>query len=837
MEATEVKKVIYKFEELSSDLQPLAGGKGGSLARLYRSGYPVPGGFVISATAFEGDQLLPEAWIQVRNHLDVLRAGDGEQAFAVRSSALREDSDQASFAGEFETRLNLSSDQEIRDAIHQVHRSRHSERVKAYSQAKGMTATHDVAVVVQQMVDAERSGVLFTANPANGIRSQVMINAAWGLGEVIVSGAVTPDMVIVDKEKPRVVARQIATKEVMTVKTKGGTQERAVEQARQKQPVLSDAEAIKLAALGLQIEAEYGMPMDIEWAASGKEFFILQARPITAMPDPPPPANWKLPKGAYMAMRVNIIELMAEPLSPLFEDLGLEVINASMQEMLTGFLGPGIMPERPIIRVNHYAYYNGSLKPVSIAKLLFDSVDIAKRMFTAPVERWTVQGRPAYLAAVERWKASNWRDLSSAEILHASRELFQSAVDAYWSMVGGVLPAAWISEALFTYLYRTLIKRGGNPDASVFLLGFDSLPIRADESLYTLATWAREQEALARYLADTHAARLATDLGSEKPPEGLSESAWIEWRERVHAHLEQYGHTIYNLDFANPVPADDPTPMLETCKMYLSGKGSNPYERQQAAIDRREAAVSAIRERLRGRRSRQFNRFLASAQRFAPLREDALADIGLAYPLLRQMLRSIGERLAEAGVIGHPEDIYWLNEKEISVACERLDRGLLPERTSGAIPERKAAIRSAQKAIPPMRLPHLSLPGLRNLFASLPRDWKRRNLKGVAASAGCVTGKACVLRGPEDFFQMASGDVLVAKLTTPAWTPLFARAAAIVTDVGGPLSHGSIVAREYGIPAVLGTGSATRCIQNGQTITVDGNAGMVILGQNEGSAR
>ena len=234
---------------------------------------------------------------------------------------------------------------------------------------------------------------------------------------------------------------------------------------------------------------------------------------------------------------------------------------------------------------------------------------------------------------------------------------------------------------------------------------------------------------------------------------------------------------------------------------------------------------------------RQFNRFLALAQRFAPLREDALADVGLAYPLLRQMLHRIGERMIEAGAIERPEDIYWLTQEEVVATCKKLDCGLPVERIARAIPERKAALRSAKKATPPMKLPHLSLRWIQNLLAGLSRNRERRGLKGVAASAGCITARACVLHGPEDFSQMASGDVLVAKLTTPAWTPLFARAAAIVTDVGGPLSHGSIVAREYGIPAVLGTGVATKRIQNGQTITVDGNAGMVILRENGGSGQ
>ena len=380
-----------------------------------------------------------------------------------------------------------------------------------------------------------------------------------------------------------------------------------------------------------------------------------------------------------------------------------------------------------------------------------------------------------------------------------------------------------------------LIKRRTGPEASKFLLGFDSVPIRADKSLYTLASWAREQAALARYLVDTPAKQLAMDIKSEQLPEGLPEPAWSEWRQKFQAHLEQYGHTIYNLDFSNPVPADDPAPVLETCKLYLSGKGNNPYERQQAAIVCREASISAIRKRMKGWRLKQFERWLALAQRFAPLREDALADVGLAYPLLRHMLHVIGERMADAGAIERPEDIYWLTQEEVAAACKKLDRGLAVERISSAIPERKAALRSAQKVSPPMRLPHLSLPRLQNLPASLPRGSERRRLRGVGASPGSCTARACVLHGPEDFAQMASGDVLVAKLTTPAWTPLFARAAAIVTDVGGPLSHGSIVAREYGIPAVLGTGVATKRIQNGQMITVDGNAGIVILRKNGGA--
>jgi rifampicin phosphotransferase len=808
----------------------LAGGKGGSLAKLYQSGYPVPPGFIILAAAFAEDRLLPEAWSQVQAELDRLRESNNGLPFAIRSSALSEDSAQASFAGEFDSILNLSGDEEIRGAIEQVHRSRHGVKVQAYSRAKGMTVAQEVAVVVQKLIAADRSGVLFTANPTNGDRSQMMISAAWGLGEAIVSGTVTPDTVVVNKSTRRVVERQTTTKEIMSVRIPGGTEERPVERDKQKRAVLSNAEAGKLAELGVQIERLYGRPMDIEWAAAGETFFILQARPITAMPDPPPPTTWKLPKGAYVAMRVNIIELMEDSLSPLFETMGLAVVNPSMNEMLANFLGrDDIMPQQPIISINHYAYYNGSLKPARIAGLLLDSAGIARRMFASPVERWTEDGRPKYMAVVQKWKTSDWRDRSHAEILNAAQELARAAIDAYLSMVGGVIPAAWISEALFTMFYRFLGQSRTGPAAPTYLLGYDSMPIRADKSLHALALWARDHQDLARYISDTPAIEIATTLKSERTPVEVSEPVWGEWRARFHGFLEEYGHAIYSLDFANPVPADDPAPLLETCKMYLSGRGTDPYRRQQEAIKRRETAISAMRTRLKGWRLRQFERRLVMAQRFAPLREDALADVGMAYPLLRQMLHHLGEELVQEGGIEHPDDVYWLTQAELTTACEQLDSAQPVESLSAMIPERKVIRRSLQQVTPPKKLPHLSLPWASGFFESISRSGKRRDLHGVGASAGRVTGRACVVHGPDDFDQMVSGEILVARFTTPAWTPLFARAAAIVTDVGGPLSHGSIVAREYNIPAVLGTGTATRRIQNGQTVTVDGTEGTVIL--------
>jgi pyruvate,water dikinase len=470
-------------------------------------------------------------------------------------------------------------------------------------------------------------------------------------------------------------------------------------------------------------------------------------------------------------------------------------------------------------------------------QIVLGSVGIMKRMFTGAVERWTDVGRPRYVATVERWQAEHWHELSATDILGAVRELAEAAIDAYGALVGGVIPAAWISEGLFTLVYKTLIKRRGDLTAPTYLMGFDSLPIRSEKSLYDLAEWARARADLAIYLSDTPAPRLAAQLGDDQPPSGVNVDDWREWQSRFQAHLRRYGHTIYNLDFANPVPADDPEPSLETFKLFLSGQGVNPHSRQQAAAERREQATQAVLKRLKRLRLKLFTKFLATAQRYAPLREDGLADVGLSYPLLRRMLREVGRRFVEGGMIEQPDDIFWLNQDEVECAAASLDRGEALGCLVATVPQRKATWRAARRAVPPIMLPQVKFLGLDigELKAKRKGGRDRDTLKGVAASPGRVTAPARVVNGPEDFSQMQTGDVLVAALTTPAWTPLFARAAAIVTDVGGPLSHGSIVAREYGIPAVLGTGAATKRIRSGQMITVDGSAGVVTLSKGDES--
>jgi pyruvate,water dikinase len=845
------------------------GGKGASLARLAAGGLPVPDGFHVTTAAYRellAQNNLQPAIFAALEKADVERPSTldavsreirevfssasmppavaaaiahayaslpgANPAVAVRSSATAEDLPEASFAGQQDTFLNVYGLEAVLEATRKCWASLWTAR------AIGYRLKHDVdqsgvqlAVVVQLLVPAEAAGILFTADPISGNQDQAVISAAWGLGEAIVGGMVTPDAYTVNKPTGKVVKREIADKHVMTSRSDGGTRQEPVPDDLRRAPTLDDARAAELVRLGIRIEEIYGKPMDIEWTLSDGKLAIVQARPITTLPEPQyqPPTKWRLPQGAYAAMRNNIVELMADPLSPLFASLGRRAINASMRRLMDESLAMrGVMPEEPIITVNHYAYYNGSLSLKSVLRVLVGSVRIMRAMFTGAVERWTEDGRPRYYRTVQEWEAKDWARFSSTQLVDGAHQLTKTAIDAYLSLVSGVIPAAWITEGLFTVAYKRLIKRRQDPVASTYLLGFDSLPIRADKSLYELALWAREEPPLRDCLSRTSAVQLAASLARGAPPADVPPGTWQECQQRFQSHIEAYGHTFYSLDFADPVPADDPAPVLEALRLYVRGQGADPRARQLELEKRREQATAATTGRLKGWRRNLFVKYLGRAQKYAPLREDGLAEVGLAYPLIRQMLRELGHRLTERQILASPDDVYWLTEEEVRSAAGQLDAGLPTESLKDRIPRRMAEVQAARQVSPPRALPSIGIrapgrkPGAR-------RDRPGEVIKGAACSPGRVTGPARVLHGPQDFGQMTPGDVLVAPITTPAWTPLFAMASAVVTDIGGPLSHGSIVAREYAIPAVLGTGTATARIRSGQAVTVDGSAGTVTL--------
>jgi pyruvate,water dikinase len=815
---------VRTFAQVSAADVALAGGKGANLGELVRAGLPVPPGVVLTTDAYaafvaaagldvpalaaRGAEVVQAAFRAaavpdavpdaVAAEVRAAYADLGAPPVAVRSSATAEDLADASFAGQQETFLDVRGEEALLDAVVRCWASLWGARAVDYRDRQGV-APDDVrlAVVIQRMVDAEASGVLFTAEPTTGRRDRVVVSAAWGLGESVVGGLAATDELVVDRATLAEVGRTVADKTEMTVSTGGGTAQVPVPADRRRAPVLDAAAVGELARLGVRAEEHFGVPQDIEWVRADGAFALVQSRPITALPAPtaPPPQTWPLPYPHGVYFRASIVEQMPSPLTPLFADLIGPAVTGSIRELLAQAMGRPV-PEGDIAfpTINGYAYYFYRTRGLISLTL---RTPLAIRGLGRPEHRggvrgWRERAHPAYAAAVAAWAGEDLAALSAEELLDGVVALLRAGA-TYYTAVQSVIPLAATAEIAFAQFHERLVRRAGEPAAHVLLLGEDSEPLRAERSLHALAVEAKAY--------------------------GTDDRAWTDdpaWRRRFREHLDRYGHTVFDLDFAVPTPADDPRTLLDAIRFQMSDQATDPDVRGDRLRATRDAHTRAIRSRLGPVRRRIFDALLARARTLGPVREDALADVGLAWPLMHRMLREIGGRLP----VG-PDDVFWLTEAELRAAI----RG---EAVDPPIDERRALRRGRALVSPPQMLPRsrwlTTLVGPFMPGADTPAG---EELTGVPGSTGTVTATARVLRGPEDFGAMRFGEVLVARMTTPAWTPLFARAAAVVTDIGGPLSHSSIVAREYGIPAVLGTGSATDRLRTGDRVRVDGDAGTV----------
>src|SRR5215204_1330523 len=477
------------FDEIGKDDIKLAGGKGANLGELRRAGLPVPGGFVLTTEAYDAfvesndivDAVIrgasmnraetPAAFEQAAEGIhglfargeipedvdDEIRAAyeklseDGETATAVRSSATAEDLAGASFAGQQETYLNVRGVKALMEAVKGCWASLWTARAMAYRARQGIAPeTVSLAVVVQRMVEAEAAGVMFTANPANGRRNEAVLSAAWGLGESVVSGQVTPDSIVVDKDSGRVISRDTADKEVMTVYTDSGTEERPVPEARRREEVLDDAAVAELVSYGVRIDDHYDMPQDIEWAFSDGDLFILQSRPITALPEPmaDPPTDWGVPDPKAMYARASIVEQMPDPLSPLFADLIEGAVVRSLRKLMNDLSGTQILREDDLgfPTINGYAYYHYKL--AAMWRLLERSPAAFRVLGSGKgggVTRWREYSHPRYEKTVKRWEAKPLDDVPVTTLLGGARELLDAGAE-YYTSVQTIIPLAATSE-------------------------------------------------------------------------------------------------------------------------------------------------------------------------------------------------------------------------------------------------------------------------------------------------------------------------------------------------------------------------------------------------------
>lgn len=760
--------------------------------------------------------------------------GQSEPAVAVRSSATAEDLPETSFAGQQETFLNIRGEAALLDAVRHCWASLWSARAIGYRRRMGIDQqVIAMGIVVQMMVPADISGVLFTANPTTGDRNELVINASFGLGEAIVSGQVTPDTYVLDKATLKPKETVLGTKQVMVVPDGEGTTTEAVPEARRAEQSLPPPLLRELAALGIDVEQQFGgVPQDIEWAVADGHCWLLQARPITNLPPAPlRDVRWEPPFPGSRWIRRQVAENMPEPLSPLFDELYFgEGLDRSVEPVFTAMGVPtevARMIDRPIFAiVNGYAYMRANVTFTwSIIPAFARTEAVMMRaLFRKSVPRWRDDALPSYLATIEPWKRLDLATASDEQLLRGVREL--AVADAiYWFSVAMVIGAAKITDMLLGR-FLAYTARGRGLTSGLFLRGFPSKTLDAEAELATIAAGIRDSETLRTLVAAAPADHLREALASV--PEGHATL------EALHRYLDQYGHQVYNLDFADPTQREDPLPVLMSLKTLAQHPGQDVRSRQaEMARDRDRLVMTTARSFDPVRRS-LFRMLVGWAQRFGPYREDALFYMGAAWPTLRRLALELGQRLTNAGSLETPGDVFYLTSTELAAASEA--RAINQGRPDLAqLARERHELREARKRLhPPAAVPPSYRFRVWKLDASV-LETQRRNLgegstlNGFAVSPGRVTAPASVIRSPADFGKMETGTILVCPTTTPAWTPLFAQARGLVTDVGGILAHGSIVAREYGIPAVMGTGNATERITDGQLVTVDGDAGTVTL--------
>lgn len=864
------ERTVIPLEALHRDAIERGGGKGANLGELIAAGLHVPPGFCVTTAAYRHAVVATGLAVAIDRALHDVRPEDpasaeraaariavlfrdlqlpedlreeilkayrtlGMPPVAVRSSATTEDLASASFAGQHATSLNVRGTDELLDAVRHCWGSLWSARAIAYRERRGFR--HDriaIAVVVQRLIAAEVSGVLFTANPVNGARDEIIVNAAPGLGEAVVGGSTTPDSFVLDHATLTVRERRAGRQEVQTLLAEHGTQERALEPGRSPGPTLNDAQLAALARIGLDVEDRFKTPQDIEWAYAEGRFWVLQARPITNLPpEPLHGVRWEPPFPGSAWWRRQVVENLPEPLSPLFDELyvreGLERSIDALTELFESvqFSLDDVVDRPMFTTINGFAYSRANYKLSwrSAPQLLRVTFEEFRIMFGGRMlAYWRDQALPAYLAAAQRWKATNPAIEPDERLLAGVREL--ALADArYWFACSLMIGRAKLTDAILGR-FLTLAAPGRRLTSGMFLRGFPSPTVDAETELEGLAEHLRASDELRTLVGATPAAELLDSLA------GIA--AGRRWLTAFSRYLDRYGHQIYNLDFVVPTQAGDPLPVLISLKTMTQRPSHDPRARQRAIIAERDTLVDATARSLGPLRRRLLGVLLGWAQRCGPDREQALFYMGAGWPTLRRLALELGRRLAETGSLRTAEDIFFLQTSELRTAISAREAGRAePELASVAHQRRE--LRDARKRLhPPPVVPQ----GYKLRFGPFDMsafETQRRNvlegttLRGFAVSPGRTSATASVILSPADFSLMEPGTILVCPTTTPAWTPLFSQARGLVTDVGGVLAHGSIVAREYGIPAVLGTGSASRRIRHGQRITVDGDQGLVIL--------
>jgi pyruvate,water dikinase len=856
---------VLGFEEIDQTQVAVVGGKGAHLGELSRiEGLRVPAGFCVTTDAFRRimaeapsiddrlDQLsrlnpddreaIRTLSAEIRRALEGIAIPDdlaaaitrplarlGEQAaYAVRSSATAEDLPTASFAGQQDTYLNVVGPAAILQHVSRCWTSLFTERAVTYRLRNGFDHRKvHMAVVVQQMVFPQAAGILFTADPVTSNRKVASVEASFGLGDALVSGLVNADVYKV--RGGEVVAKTIANKEVaIHASPAGGTQEQAIEPERQEQPVLTDAQVVRLAQLGRRIEAHFGRPQDIEWCLVDGGFQIVQSRPITTLFPIPDVGD----RENHVYISVGHQQMMTDPMKPLglslwqltalrpmydaggrlFVDVIQGLASPASRAGLLEVMGKG----DPLIR--------------DALETILDRGDFIPSLPDQGPAGPPAGGAPAPIEAdpaivtelIERSQASIatlQRDIRTKsgparfDFLLAAFQEHKRVLGDPRSMqviMAGMEATWWLNEQLQAWLGEK------NAADTLTLSAPNNVTSEMGLALLDVADVIRPHPKVVAFLQDVEDEGFLDELAKL--------SGGQEARDAIGAYLDRYGmRCVGEIDITRPRWSERPTTLvpviLDNIRNFEPGARKRRFEQGRQEAEKKEQDVL---ERLRAlpdgeRKAEEAKRMIDRVRTFIGYREYPKYAIVSRYFVYKQALLEEAERLVQAHTLGEKEDIFYLTFQELHevVHTNQVDDQL--------IRQRKDAFRSYQALTPPRVL---TSDGEVIAGAYRRDDVPAGALVGLPVSAGTVEGRARVILDMAEA-DLEAGDILVTAYTDPSWSPLFVAIKGLVTEVGGLMTHGAVIAREYGLPAVVGVEHATRLIRDGQRIRVHGTDGYV----------
>jgi rifampicin phosphotransferase len=878
---------LVDLSDIDATMINTVGGKALNLGVMSSGRLPVPGGFCVTTDAYRlvvadrlddlmgklaaaTDSAAVVAAEEARRRVlaieppDELRTaitdhyqalGDNEPV-AVRSSATAEDLAYASFAGQQDTYLNVVGVAALIDAVRRCWASLWTDRAVSYRNANGIDhRSVALAVVVQRMIDATAAGVMFTANPITGNRNETVIDASPGLGEAVVSGAVNPDHFVVNSLDRRIVARRLGDKRVMITSLPGGGTERHEPADRSAEACLDDKQMLQLVDLGQQVQRLYDAPQDTEWALdSADRFWLTQARPITTLY---PLARTHRPD-LRVLMCFSLAQGLTRPITPMgiatFRLIAASVATALRMPPVEPLAGPPAMHAvgqrlyldvtsplrnrigRRAVIVGMFAVMEARTSAVlkTLAEWpefsIIDSGDHrVLRHIAAAVLRNKVPVRVAVGLANPEWAyrgiAASERRLRRSLTLPADATASQR-LDFVEQRLGElfflVMPRTGPYAAggyLMLAASRRLLRDVAQPgELQEVLRGLPhNITTEMDLELWELTEEIRSDEASRTAFTDLAVPDLL-QLYRERALPAVAQRG-------MQAFLRRFGHrAVAEIDLGMPRWSDDPSYLLGVISNYLRLDESDldPASQFEAGAAKAESMITSLTSRAAERsrlRAKLAGWTLRRVRQLAGLREAHKFPLALAFAGMREHLEAIGRELAAVKVLDQADDVFFLDLGDVR-------RGLAGEDLRTLVSERRE---SYEQELKRRHIPRLLLSDGTEPEALATRAARADGaLVGSPASTGAVTGRARVVLDPVGA-HLEPGEILVAPSTDPGWTPLFLTAGGLVMEMGGSGSHGAVVAREYGIPAVVGVPEATQKIETGQLITVDGTAGLVSI--------